>query len=67
MEFWKEHAGLRIAVMAVLFVVGLAMIIGGWKMTGQMAGLGWMLLGLVLLLAALSVYNKPFENSKRKK
>ncbi len=53
--------------MAVLFAVGLGLIIGGWRMTGQLAGLGWMLLGLVLLLAALAIYNKPFENPKGKK
>lgn len=67
MEFWKEHVKLRMVAIAILFVAGLVMIIGGWKMTGKLAGLGWMLLGLVFLLAALLVYNKPFENPKRKK
>lgn len=67
MEFWKEHGKLRVALMAVLFAVGLGLIIGGWRMTGQLAGLGWMLLGLLLLLAALAIYNKPFENPKGKK
>lgn len=67
MEFWKEHIKLRMILMMVLFVSGLVMILGGWKMTGQLAGLGWMLLGLVFLLVALAIYNKPFENSKRKK
>lgn len=67
MEFWKEHVKLRMVVIAILFVSGLAMIIGGWKMTGKLAGLGWMLLGVVFLLAALLVYNKPFESPKRKK
>ncbi|MCI6004090.1 MAG: hypothetical protein SOY73_12465 [Blautia sp.] len=67
MEFWKEHVKLRIVLLAVLFAAGLAMIIGGWKMTGMITGLVWMLLGLVCLLAALAIYNKPFENPKRKK
>lgn len=67
MEFWKEHVKLRVALIAVLFAVGLAMIIGGWKMTGKMTGLVLMLLGLVCLLVALAVYNKPFENPKGKK
>lgn len=67
MEFWKEHVRLRVILIAVLFVIGLVMIIGGWKMTGKMAGLGWMLLGLALLLVALAIYNKPFENPKGKK
>lgn len=67
MEFWKEHVKLRMVLIAALFMVGLVMIISGWKMTGKMAGLGWMLMGLVLLLVALAIYNKPFENPKRKK
>ena len=67
MEFWKEHAGMRLLLIAVFFVIGTAMVIGGWKMTGQLAGLGWMLLGLVFLLAALAIYNSPFGNAKRKK
>ena len=67
MEFWKEHVKLRVTLIAVLFAVGLAMIIGGWKMTGKMTGLVLMLLGLVCLLVALAVYNKPFENPKGKK
>ena len=47
-------------------VAGLALVIGGWKMTGQLAGLGIMLVGLVLLLTALLLYNKPFEEPKDK-
>lgn len=67
MEFWKEHTRLRIVLMAVLFAAGIAMILGGWKLTGQMKGLLWMLLGLAALLAALGIYNKPFEEPKKKK
>ena len=48
-------------------MAGLALVIGGWKMTGQLAGLGIMLIGLVLLLTALLLYNKPFEEAKDKK
>ena len=65
MKFWKEHASLRITIIAVFFVVGLALVIGGWKMTGKLAGLGIMLAGLVLLLASILMYNKPFEDPKR--
>lgn len=65
MKFWKEHAGLRLIIITVFFVVGLCLIIGGWKLTGKLSGLGLMLLGLVLLLAALMIYNKPFEDTKR--
>ncbi|MCI9148776.1 MAG: hypothetical protein HFG73_11075 [Hungatella sp.] len=65
MRFWKEHGNLRIIIMTVFFAAGLAMVIGGWKMTGKMTGLGIMILGLVLLLSALMIYNKPFEDPKR--
>ena len=58
MKFWKEHVGLRLSLITLFFVVGLILVFVGWKMTGQLAGLGLMILGLVLLLAALMIYNK---------
>lgn len=61
MKFWKEHAALRMILIALFFVLGIACVFGGWRMTGKLAGLGIMLLGLVLLLAALMIYNKAFE------
>lgn len=64
MRFWREHGKLRIIIMIVFFAVGLAMVIGGWKLTGKITGLGVMILGLVLLLSALMIYNKPFEDPK---
>ena len=48
----------------IFVVVGLALVIVGWKMTGELAGLGIMMVGLVLLLTALLLYNKPFEDPK---
>ena len=65
MAFWKEHPALRIMLIAVLFVLALVMIISGWTMTGQLAGLGIMVLGVAFLLAALAIYNKPFEDGKK--
>lgn len=53
---------LRLAIITAFFVVGLILVTAGWKMTGKLAGLGIMLIGLVLLLAALMIYNKPFED-----
>ncbi|WP_300279403.1 DUF6903 family protein [uncultured Subdoligranulum sp.] len=67
MAFWKEHPALRIVLIAVLFVLALVMIIAGWTMTGQLAGLGIMIVGVALLLAALAIYNKPFEDGKKPK
>ena len=66
MRFWKEHVALRVSLILILTVVGLGMVIGGWKMTGQMTGLIIMLVGLVLLIAALAIYNKPFQDERRR-
>ena len=57
MNFWKNHVALRFVLIAVFFVVGLALTLIGWSMTGKLAGLGLMLVGIVLLLTALFVYN----------
>jgi len=65
MNYWKEHASLRMLVMAGLFVVGLILIFWGWTMTGKLAGLGIMIVGVILLLTALFVYNSPYAGSKR--
>ena len=61
MNYWKEHTTLRLTLMVILFVVGIILTFAGWSMTGKMAGLGLMILGLALLLAALYLYNKPFQ------
>ena len=34
-------------------------------MTGQMNGLIIMIVGLALLIVALAIYNKPFQDPKR--
>ena len=64
MNFRKEHMGLRALLIAGFFFAGLALVIFGWTLTGQMKGLGLMILGVILLLTALLVYNKPFEGDK---
>ena len=65
MNYWKEHAGLRMILMAVTFVLGMVLIIRGWMMTGQMTGLGLMLLGVALLLVTLHLYNARFTDRKK--
>ena len=65
MKFWKEHTALRVSLIALIFIAGLALVIGGWSMTGQMSGLIIMIVGLVLLIAALAIYNRPFQDPKR--
>ena len=62
MEFWKNHLALRIVLMAVLFVAAMALVIAGWKMTGELAGLGIMVVGVFLLLVVLAIYNEPYRD-----
>ena len=66
MKFWKEHTALRLVLMLLTFVLGLFLLIYGWKQTGQLWGLGLMLAGVALLLTTLALYNKPFEDPKKR-
>ena len=66
MKFWKEHTALRLTLMLITFVLGLFLLIYGWKQTGQLGGLGLMLAGVALLLGTLALYNKPFEDPKKR-
>lgn len=59
MRFWKDYPTVRILVIAVLFFASMAMLFIGFGMTGQLAGLGVMVLGVLLLTLALAVYNSP--------
>ena len=61
MNFWKEHTSLRAALIALFFVVGMILVVVGWTMTGKLAGLGLMLVGVIFLLTALFVYNAPYK------
>ena len=60
--FWKTHPALRIVLMIVLSVLSIALVVAGWKMTGQLAGLGIMLVGVALLLAVLAIYNATYQD-----
>ena len=62
MNFWKNHGTLRTVLILVFFVAGMALTIVGWKMTGQLKGLLLMLVGIVLLLTALFLYNALSKN-----
>ena len=61
MNFWKKHAVLKTVIIALFFVLGLVMTFVGWKMTGQLLGLGLMIAGIIFLLAALLVYNSAYK------
>ena len=62
MNFWKNHTALRFVLIAIFFVIGMALTFAGWKMTGKLEGLGLMLVGIVFLLVALFVYNALYKN-----
>ena len=62
MNFWKNHTVLRFTLIVLFFVIGLTMTLVGWSMTGKLAGLGLMLVGIVLLLTALFLYNAAYKN-----
>ena len=62
MNFWKNHTTLRAVLIVIFFVLGMALTISGWKMTGKLEGLGLMLVGIVFLLVALFVYNALYKN-----
>ena len=66
MNFWKEHMGLRIILMLLTFILGMVLVIQGWRMTGQMAGLLRMLTGVILLLLTLYLYNARFADRKKR-
>ena len=40
----------------------IALVIYGWKMTGELTGLGIMVGGVVALLVAVFIYNAPYED-----
>lgn len=60
MRFWKRHLTLRAVLMLLFFVVGLALVLVGWSMTGQLSGLVLMLFGIVLMLTTLLLYNQAY-------
>ena len=61
MNFWKNHTALRGVLITLFFVLGIVLTIVGWKMTGELLGLGIMLVGMIFLLTALFVYNALYK------
>lgn len=60
-QFFKDHPAVRIILIALLFVIGMTLVIVGWKMTGQMNGLLLMIVGVAALVMSLYIYNKIFQ------
>lgn len=61
MNFLKKHVAVRMILIALFFVAGLVLTLVGWSMTGKLLGLGLMLIGIILLLTALFVYNAAYK------
>ena len=61
MRFGKKHKLLRNLLMLLFFAGGLILVVSGWKMTGQLQGLGIMLVGIVFLLTTLFLYNETYR------
>ena len=61
MNFWKNHLALRSVLIVLFFALGMVLTVVGWKMTGELLGLGLMLVGIVLLLTALFLYNAAYK------
>lgn len=62
MKHNKSNPMVRVILMLVLFVLALVLVVAGWKMTGQLAGLGIMIVGVALLLAVLYIYNNKYQD-----
>ena len=59
MKFWKTHQTLRMGLMGLLFLAGLALVVGGWRETGKLMGVAVMLVGVWGLLTALINAHRP--------
>ena len=57
--------GLRALLMLIFSIGGLALVIYGWTLTSKMSGLIIMIVGVIFILTALLLYNKPFEDPKK--
>lgn len=62
MKHNESNPMVRVILMLVLFVLALALVVAGWKMTGQLVGLGIMIVGVALLLAVLYIYNNKYQD-----
>ena len=62
MSFWKKYLTLRAVLIFLFFTGGLALVVIGWNMTGELNGLGVMFLGIVLMLTALLLYNRKYQS-----
>ena len=66
MKFINENPVLRVASISVCFLLGVILVFTGWKQTGDLGGLIQMLIGVAVLLLALSIYNEPYSDKRKK-
>ncbi len=66
MKFLKDHNWIRTALVLAFFVAGMVLTIVGWKMTGELLGLGIMIVGVILLLTALFLYNSQYKSRNKR-
>ena len=66
MKLLKEHNWIRTALVLAFFVAGMVLTVVGWKMTGELKGLGIMIVGVILLLTALLVYNSQYKTRSKR-
>ena len=59
---FKTDSKLRIVLILLCLLGGLALVFFGWTLTGKVSGLLIMFTGLILLLLALLFYNYPYKN-----
>ena len=61
-RFLREPSGRRRSLAPLWITLAVVLVVSGWKMTGQLAGLGIMLVGVALLLAVLAIYNATYQD-----
>ena len=59
--FPKDNEALRLMLITIFSLLGFVLVIIGWKMTGQLIGLGLMIVGVALLLTAMGIYNDKYK------
>ncbi len=64
MKYINEHPVLRMLLILLFFLSGMVLVITGWQRTGELGGLIQMVVGVGVLLLALSVYNYPYRCKK---
>lgn len=60
-SFLKENESIGMILIAIFSILGTILVIAGWKMTGELIGLGLMIIGVALLLTSIGIYNEKHK------